>query len=188
MQSDSRLIGKIIADGFADDAVNLWAFNGTAAMEPMFTAMAKYLYLKNGFGHCTADGLSDALWLPPHTKKKFGLVGDMTLAATQARYAGLTGVRNAYAIDGFLNKQKPVEPHYYLFAIAVHPSMQGKGVGSRLMREPLRKADDEGMPVYLENSKSKNTRFYEGHGFQVLREVKPAHGCPPLWLMWRTPR
>ncbi|WP_262692223.1 GNAT family N-acetyltransferase [Kordiimonas aestuarii] len=185
---ESDLIGRIIADGFADDAVNLWAFNGGGAMQPAFTTMAKHLFLPKGFGHCTEDGLAGTLWLPPGTTKTYG-TGNLSLVYSILRYGGLTGIRHSLAIDCFMTtNRKGRPPHYYLFAIAVTPRLQGKGIGGVLMREALREVDRSGLPAYLENSKRENIAFYQNHGFEVEREVTPAPGCPPMWLMWRPAR
>ena len=54
------------------------------------------------------------------------------------------------------------------------------------MRMHLEKADAEGTPCYLENSKPRNTPIYEHFGFvgrgHLLDHVK---GAPPLLAMWR---
>lgn len=186
--SEHSLIGKIIADGFADDPVNLWAFQSTEAMEPVFTTMAQHLYLKNGFGHVNTAGNAGALWLPPDVPKQFSFLADAKMGSVIFRNGGLEAVKNSLQIDRFLKKKKPLAPHYYLFAISVHPSLQGKGVGSQLMKEALKQVDTAQMPAYLESSKPDNFPFYQKHGFEVMEEVTPGTGAPPMWLMWRESR
>ena len=61
-------------------------------------------------------------------------------------------------------------------------------MGSQLISRVLRNCDDENVPAYLENSKADNLAFYQGHGFQVINEVRFARTAPPIWLMWREPR
>ncbi|MFA5940666.1 MAG: GNAT family N-acetyltransferase [Sinimarinibacterium sp.] len=182
------LIGGVIADAFIDDPVNLWTFNGTAAMRPAFTAMARDLYLVRGFGHRSADGRAGTLWLPPGARKTFGLRANLALARAILFGGGLRAVRNALAVDRFMGAERPREPHYYLFAIAVAPELQGKGRGGTLMREALRRVDAERMPAYLENSKAANLPFYRSFGFEVIAEGAPVRGCPPVWRMWRPAR
>ncbi len=187
-RQEHDLIGSIVARSFADDPVNLWAFNGTKAMRPAFTAMAKHCYLKRGFGHVTTDGLAGTLWLPPNDSKDYGVAGNLALASAILGNSGVTALRRGMALDGVLTKKHPKAPHYYLFAIAVDPSLQGKGIGSRLMEEALMGVDAARMPAFLENSKPRNTPFYERHGFRVTEETVPVPGCPPMWLMWRDAR
>ena len=185
---ESRLIGRIIADGFHDDPVNLWAFNGTGAMQPVFTAMARHLYLKKGFGHCSSDGLAGTLWLPPGAKKTYGL-GNLSMARDILFHGGFIGVKHSLAIDAFMARRRAgLAAHFYLFAIAVHPGLQGRGIGAKLMKQALEQVDRDNMPAYLENSKARNTPFYERYGFEVMEEIRPAPDCPPMWLMWRQPR
>ncbi|TNE67092.1 MAG: N-acetyltransferase [Alphaproteobacteria bacterium] len=185
---DATLIGHIIAEAFADDPVNLWAFNGTGAMAPVFTAMARYLYIPKGFGHVTDDGLAGTMWLPPGAQKTYGIGGNLAMARAIVWHGGLRAVKNSLAIDAFMAKNRPAEPHYYLFAIGVSPALQGRGIGGRLMKEALDRADTAHMPAYLENSKAGNIGFYRSHGFEIMDEVVPAPGCPVMWRMWRPAR
>ncbi|OOQ81599.1 acetyltransferase, GNAT family [Penicillium brasilianum] len=60
-------------------------------------------------------------------------------------------------------------PHYYLEILAVHPSYQGRGLASKLLRWGLARADDEGVEVYLSSSPD-GRPLYEKYGFQVLDE------------------
>lgn len=187
-QDDAALMGRIVTDGFYYDAVNRWAFNGTAAMLPMFTAMARYLYAKKGYGHRTTDGKAGTLWLAPGAPKGYGVRGNLVMATILARRAGLRGIKNALTIEHVLDSKRPQTPHHYLFAISVHPELQGKGIGGQLMREALTRIDREKSPAYLENSKERNIAFYRNHGFEITEEIQPAKDSPPMWLMWREPR
>ena len=42
--------------------------------------------------------------------------------------------------------------------------------------------------LYAPLTATENLRFYEGHGFKVMKEIRFAKSAPPLWLMWREPR
>jgi len=53
------------------------------------------------------------------------------------------------------------------------------------MKEGLRRVDVDRLPAYLESSKPENVPFYERFGFEVIEEVIPTPGCPPMWPMWR---
>lgn len=89
------------------------------------------------------------------------------------------------SIDGVLKGPR----HAYLWIVGTRPDAQRKGLGGRVMREMVRKLDEEGMPAYLESFKEKNLAFYERHGFKVLRRVDiDDEECPPIWAMWRSPK
>ncbi|CAH0990644.1 hypothetical protein SIN8267_00738 [Sinobacterium norvegicum] len=100
---------------------------------------------------------------------------------------GLGTLIKLLRVDAVLSKQHPNKPHYYLFAIATAVDARGSGIGSALMQKTLRQADEAGIGCYLENSKSKNLAFYQGHGFKVIREFQPLKGSPTMYLMWREP-
>lgn len=51
------------------------------------------------------------------------------------------------------------------------------GVGKKLMENVTEKADQEGMPCYLESSKGyPNVCIYEKMGFELVREIECADG------------
>ena len=60
-------------------------------------------------------------------------------------------------------------------------------VGGALLQPGLEKADRERVPCYLETAKEINVRFYEKHGFQVVKKVDLPRGGPPVWTMLREP-
>ena len=59
--------------------------------------------------------------------------------------------------------------------------------GSRLLAPTLARADDDGVPAYLETQKFENIAFYARHGFTVVHEVT-LPGSPTVWAMQRNPR
>ncbi|KAJ5306883.1 Acyl-CoA N-acyltransferase [Penicillium antarcticum] len=63
-------------------------------------------------------------------------------------------------------------PHYYLDMLAVHPSHQGRGLASKLLKWGLARADDEGVEVYLSSS-PEGKPVYEKYGFRDLESFSP---------------
>jgi GNAT superfamily N-acetyltransferase len=55
--------------------------------------------------------------------------------------------------------------------LAVHPSHQGKGVGTLLLQEGLRQADELGVPVWLEASE-KGRPLYRKFGFNDFKTIE----------------
>ncbi|MGI8574173.1 MAG: GNAT family N-acetyltransferase [Egibacteraceae bacterium] len=75
---------------------------------------------------------------------------------------------------------------WYLQVLAVEPARVGQGIGSRLLRHGLQRADTDSEPAYLETSRIENVRLYERHGFVI----EDAHARllpdgPTHWLMSR---
>lgn len=59
---------------------------------------------------------------------------------------------------------------WYLEVIAVHPSLQSRGIGRNVMIWILENARNQ--PVYLECTQQGNIAFYESFGFRVIEEVE----------------
>lgn len=80
---------------------------------------------------------------------------------------------------------QPIEPHYYLGVIGVHPSLQGKGAGRALIDTfcALSADDDESTGVYLETGSASSLRFYLANGFELRGEGRL--GAVPLWCVFR---
>ncbi|CEJ55524.1 hypothetical protein PMG11_01777 [Penicillium brasilianum] len=59
---------------------------------------------------------------------------------------------------------------WYLEVIAVHPSLQSRGLGGGVMKAILEKV--AGNPIFLECTKKENIAFYEGFGFRTIEQVE----------------
>lgn len=131
-----------------------------------------------------------AIWLPP------GRV--LMTPARQARAAlpmsriGFFAPRalsRLARLGTALGAAHPEEPHWYLSALAVDITEQGRGVGSRLLHVGLARAEAAGHGCYLETMLERNVRLYRRFGFEVVREEEGlVQGGPPFWFMWRAPR
>ena len=103
------------------------------------------------------------------------------LAAT-----GLARLDRMSAMRAAMEKHHPAErPHLYLWLLGVRPEAQGAGVGSRLLRAGLDRADAQGLPVFLETATTRNVALYRRHGFEVLAEYRARADAPLSWAMWR---
>jgi ribosomal protein S18 acetylase RimI-like enzyme len=69
-----------------------------------------------------------------------------------------------------LEAKTPKQKLWYLEVIAVHPSLQSRGLGGGVMRWVLEHIQDE--PIYLECTREENVAFYESFGFEVAEVVK----------------
>ena len=141
----------------------------------MRSSCAYALLFGEGYATPERDGVS--LWLLP---------GKTTMTTARAYRAGLLmapfklGWRGFYRLMAFagytekLHQESVPMPHYYLFVLGVSPPAQGKGVGGLLLRDMLKRIDEEKMPVYLETQNEKNVELYRKFGFEVS-----AHGPFP---------
>ena len=78
-------------------------------------------------------------------------------------------------------------PFWYLEAIGVEPTHQGRGLGGALLRDGLTRADEAGLPAYLETEAESLVSMFSHVGFRVLQEVHVPEVRVPLWLMRREP-
>ncbi|UJR84791.1 GNAT family N-acetyltransferase [Sandaracinus amylolyticus] len=103
-----------------------------------------------------------------------------------------TGVRGAWRYaryDHEVHPFHPREPHFYLWVLGVEPALQGRGVGSALLRAFCARADAARMLAYLETDRWESVLLYQRHGFEVAQEVTiPALGDLRAWMMRRAAR
>lgn len=124
------------------------------------------------FGECyaSADRQAVAVWLlPGQTDLLVGRMFKAGMLAAPFRLGLTTFSRFMKFASHTENHHKAVvpAPHYYLFALGVHPDAQGRGLGSLLTNDMLGRADREGMPTYLETQSPRNLELYERLGFVV---------------------
>jgi GNAT superfamily N-acetyltransferase len=91
-------------------------------------------------------------------------------------------------LGGLSATHRAKEPHYYLRALGIEPALQGRGLGSMLLRPVLERCDREGVGACLEASEPRNVSFYQRHGFDVVAEAHLPRGGPPIWFMSRPPQ
>jgi ribosomal protein S18 acetylase RimI-like enzyme len=87
-----------------------------------------------------------------------------------------------------LRRAHAPSPHWYLDILGVDPELQGRGVGSTLLRRDLAEfVDPTEIPAVLWTANPRNLPFYERHGFEVLHEESygGSEGFT-LWLMARS--
>ena len=79
------------------------------------------------------------------------------------------------------------EPHLRLEFFGVDPDAQGRGIGVALAEHGHRRADELGLPCYLDTFTTKNVGFYERRGYRVIEMFTVGDGVP-VYAMRRDPR
>lgn len=100
-----------------------------------------------------------------------------------ARYS--SRMLRGYRVLRQLDYHHVTESHWYIQDIAIHPDMQGMGLGRNLMEWVLERADRENVPTFLETSNPINIGFYRRFGFEVDKTIESVGGPPPVWTMLR---
>lgn len=154
----------------------------TAVLPAFFGASLRHA-LKAGRLDLAIDDTTGSLvgvaaWMPPGKWKVPSWLGVLAVPAVlpHLRSGGLAEFsKRGKALDGAAAEAHPSQPHWYLAGVAVSPSAQGRGVGSRLLREGLSRLG--GLPAYLECEESLE-KYYEGFGFKVIHRIDPGDGVP----------
>jgi ribosomal protein S18 acetylase RimI-like enzyme len=186
LPEDVPQLAEVSARAFEHDPITEWLMEGDDPFQmerQMF--IAEYRITKRfDLIYTDTHRMGVAIWKPPAARPtlndRFQQVWTMLGTIKLSRRA-LSKIRLFITIE----KAHPAQPHYYLSLLAVHPDMQGKGLGTALMQPILNICDREGIPAYLETETESNVRFYSKRGFKVLREITTSDGLSKVWTLWR---
>jgi len=131
-----------------------------------------------------------ACWLPPQ-RPDVTVAGIIRSGLCLLPFAMRPGAYlrfNAYmTYSGRLRKAHAPEHYWYMWVLGVDPARQGSGIGSRLLRPVLEKADAGGTACFLETENEENLGFYEAQGFRVVAGGKIPGYDASTWSMIRPP-
>jgi GNAT superfamily N-acetyltransferase len=188
--ADLPAVAAVLSRAFYDDPIFRWIFpddEQRAASLPAFFAVFAEPFAPHDAVFTAAGGRGAALWLPPGRE----LVAEEQAAEFGRRVLDASGTQadasRMQAALELLDANHPHEPCWFLNFVGVDPSLQGRGVGSTLLRVVLDRADREGTPAFLDATSAENRRLYERHGFVGTRELS-VDGSPPFYSMWRAAR
>jgi GNAT superfamily N-acetyltransferase len=169
---------------FALDPVVRWIYQDTddyLKHWPGFVEAYGGRAIPSGTGHATEDFSGVALWLPPGVSPdEDGMVETLHAAAGNARDADIDAALEE------MDAYHPTGEHYYLTLAGVDPLLQGRGLGSGLLRAGLDRCDQQHLPAYLEATSPGSRDLYARHGFEELGDIQNG-AMPPMWPMLREP-
>lgn len=184
-------LAALLARAFAEDPVLDWFLRPWSRRRAAELFFAGVLAETIPHGGVRVDGSLSAcaVWLPPDAESDKENVWApwwrhvwMMRVASPMRLARLKGMTR------MSEEFHPTAPCYYLLLIGTLPEARGSGRASALIRETLSKADDEGMPAFLETADSAMVSYYQRFGFELTGQARLPLGGPPLNLMWREAR
>ena len=190
--ADAAVLARLFAAAFTTDPVFNWMARPgprrAQVLEQFFFWLLKTRAIPFGEVWMSSDGNVCAAWLPPETPASpGGFLEQMRLLPLFVRLCGFPRLLRGSAMAEAMEKNHPREKHYYLAFIAVAPRLQGMGLGAAMLEATVKRADEMGVPAYLENSNPRNAKLYERAGFVARKSISPA-GAPPLIAMWRERR
>jgi ribosomal protein S18 acetylase RimI-like enzyme len=191
-ENDAAVLSRLFAAAFTADPVFNWIARPgprrARVLEQFFFWLLKTRAIPFGEVWMSTDTNVCAAWLPPGTPASpGGFYEQMRLLPLFVRLCGFPRLMRGSAMADAMEKNHPHEDHYYLSFIAVAPRLQGLGLGGVMLEATVKRADEMGVPAYLENSNPRNTKLYERAGFVARKNIAP-QGAPPLIGMWRVAR
>jgi ribosomal protein S18 acetylase RimI-like enzyme len=184
-ESEQAMALATLVLAFAADPVERWLY---PEPERYLTHFPRFLAAFGGraFGERTVWRLGEfsavALWLPPGAEPD----GD-AITTVLAESVAPQQHDDMFAVLGQMDAAHPTYPHWYLPWFGVDAALQGRGLGSQLMRPCLGFVDESHLPAYLETPNPVTISFYERLGFEVTGEAR-AGSCPPVTFMLRAAR
>ena len=191
--AEAETLASTLASAFAEDPLFRWVTGAESgeSIEPklrvLFGALVKQEFRRDDHLVVTNDdGSAVAVWMHPNQWKMSAL----TTIRVLPRMVRALGTKTPRMLGAFnaIEKVHPEPEHYFLEALGTAQRVQGRGLGSAVIRPMLDRCDAEGMPAYLESSNPQNIPFYARHGFQPTGEIAVGKGAPTVTPMWRDPR
>jgi GNAT superfamily N-acetyltransferase len=186
---DVPALARSLARAFYEDPVFGWMLpdpgDRLRRAERGFAFYLRKVYLPHEECYTLEGGGGGALWLPPG-KWHLGLLEQLRLAPGMIAATGrrLPWIMMALAT---VESNHPKAGHEYLAFVGLEPELQGKGLGTALLRPVIERCDRDGVPAYLEASSPRSRTCYLRQGFEVTEEFEFPRGGPPSWRMWREP-
>ena len=186
---DAEEVARILADGFHDDPVMSWVFQGdegmrTAKLKACFGFVSAEVEVPRGATFIVDGGC--ACWTPSPGTDDWPAERGARFMEMLRRDCDDGDIERLIALSSAMDQSHPAEPHWYLASIATVRPLQGQGAGTALLRHTLAIVDQAATPAYLESSNVRNVPLYERHGFRTTGRID-LPGGPPLIPMWRQP-
>ena len=182
---------SILAKAFQNDPMYKYVIRNDKKREKeLLWLMKKVVYYSLLYGETFITKSKDGCicWLPPcQTKLTIMRILRTGLHAIVFKF-GIAAYKrfddNMSYTDKIHDKYASY-PHWYLWAIGVKPTCQGKGIGGKLLQPILSIANDTQIPCYLETHNELNLQFYEKYGFKVVSEGRVHKHNLKVWAMIR---
>jgi ribosomal protein S18 acetylase RimI-like enzyme len=195
VKADATTVDAAAADlsaAFVDDPILTWFMREdarrSAARLRFFRVLLRESALADGDILRPKAGGAAAVWIPSERAGAQPLARELRALPILLNATGLARFPRLAALRGAMDKHHPTDrPHDYLWFLGVHPSAQGAGVGSRLLRARTEQLDRRGRPAFLETATPRNVPLYQRHGFRIIADYHPADGGPLIHAMWREP-
>jgi ribosomal protein S18 acetylase RimI-like enzyme len=183
----------LLCAAFADDPLLSYLVPADVCDRPEVMAYLFRMLLICGAGgghsYCLSEGQTlkgVAIWMPP--EQSVDLIDLLQAGLYELPFRlplqYLPRWQAALALDHYRHQAMP-QPHWYLMLLGVSPSYQRQGVGHQLMQLGLDESTRTHHPCYVETSTEGAVRFYQRHGFEIIKTGPFAEQAPPFWTLQR---
>lgn len=133
------------------------------------------------------DHAGVAIWLLPQAD---GVAEQIQ----QTKNAALRNILSSRGFENYIAMVEAMAPHaeqvvprnaWYLSILGIAPTLQGQGIGARLVAPTLAQADARRVPCFLETFNARTIRFYERAGFRVVSQHAENVTETNYWIMVR---
>lgn len=179
---DKATIVEILSKSFEKNQSVNFIIRGDKKRDKRIKSLMSYSFnycKRNGEVFVSEDGQGCALIVFPD-KKKFSFSGVLQDLLLVFKSIGFKNLKKTMKRESLIRKNQPDSQLYYLWYIGVAPLAQGKGIGSRLLRELIQKGSMMKRTICLETSTLKNLPWYEKNGFVTYKTLDMGY---PLYFM-----
>ncbi len=189
-----RVTAEMLTRAFGDSPIMLYLLpqerTRRIGMRAFFVAGLVDAYKYGEAWVATVDGtiVGSAVWLspgayPPGSGRQLQQLLRLLAVAPVAPMSLVRSLKYLRVVQAV----HPKPDHWYLATLGVDPAHQGKGHGGALLDAVLGRADEAGIPCYLETDKERNLAYYARYRFAETDRLLPVNDGPPTWTMWRDP-
>jgi GNAT superfamily N-acetyltransferase len=189
--------GEVLARAFLNDPLCVYTQPDLEARMAQFTWLfTRFVGEGAGRGGVYTNTLTGppdgvAVWTPPRAGEpgsEAAAAGETDPMGQRFGHEAHRRFTEAYRHFEHVHHQRMAGPHWYLALLGVTPRRQRQGLGRALLTPVLRRADQEGLPCYLETFVPDNVRFYEHCGFRVVEAGLEPRSRVAFWAMKRLPQ
>ena len=187
--------GSVLARAFQNDPLMVYTIPDAAQRARLLpeycTRMVRFGFLSDEV-YTTADAIEGvAVWLPPSV----GWTRERVEAAGLHELSNILGgdamgrFREVVGREAKARESAMAGPYWYLLLLGVEPAHQRRGIGGELMKPILERAQNEGLPCYLETEQPRNVAFYCKQGFaQIIDGEAAGSSGVRFWTFLRAPK
>ena len=177
------ILASVFGRAFVTEPMMTWPLGAGADIESRLIRAFEFFLeelIELGMVWEETSGLGASVWIPPEGNEAW-----VEAQLEDERVYALTddGGDRWDAFWAWVESKLPDQRLWHLDSVAVEPTMQGRGIGSALIEDGLRRARSTETAVLLETGSKRNVTLYERLGFRVIADLDPPTSGPHVWFM-----